>query len=343
MRTPAPKTFKVLFCCAFIACSDASTAVDSGADEDLGASDAGTQADAGLSDLGSTDMGSADAGTMGVAGLALLEQLSGLWSGPVTQTPLGSFAFMNVDFRPASEQVIFGRVEIDQDNALRFAFSIETHDGEDVLTYRNGGFFLGLMRDDRAKLIEIDAAQERYRFCHVERGCDYVEATYDFEGPTSMTFDVLVNGSPHVHWEANLLEPRVLEADYLSTWESQGPGTAPLPTLPSLDVTVAWTGPLMADAPVWLLLSNSGCGVAGCNTTRTVRAIASAGATSAVVSVQEIHAAQYKGLAVLDRNNNLEAILRPDSGDGVTQPDRIIDVAADGTNEANLSIVFDLP
>ena len=48
-----------------------------------------------------------------VAGLELLPRLAGLWSGPATMTPLGTFPLMNMDLRAASGQVLFARADLD--------------------------------------------------------------------------------------------------------------------------------------------------------------------------------------------------------------------------------------
>ena len=296
--------------------------------------------DAGL-DAGQLDSGT-DGGTTidPPQGLALLERLAGLWSGPATQTPLGNFAMMNVDFRAATDQFMFGRVDLDEDNALRFGFSLETH-GTDVLTYRNGGYFLGLLRDDRTKLVEHDETAMTWRFCHVDRGCDYIDAVYDFEADDRLIFDVMVMGQQHVYWDARRLETRELSPGFIDGLETQALG--PFPAMPNLRATVTWSQPLASSAPVWVVLSASGCSVAGCNISRHIRTIANAGATSAEIFLEQVHAGDYKILAVVDRNANLDQIQRPDSGDGVSFPDTNISIASSGDTNTSVSIVFDLP
>ncbi|MFU8806241.1 MAG: hypothetical protein ACNA8W_20685, partial [Bradymonadaceae bacterium] len=55
-----------------------------------------------------------------VTGISLMEKFAGLWSGPVTGTPLGAFATMHMDMRPVDEgQQIFSRSDVDADNGLR--------------------------------------------------------------------------------------------------------------------------------------------------------------------------------------------------------------------------------
>lgn len=281
--------------------------------------------------------------TASIAGLELLERLAGLWSGPATRTPLGDFRMMNVDFAAASDQFVFGRVDLDADNALRFGFSVETHAGRDALTYRNGGYFLGLLRDDRTKLMSYDAAEDSYRFCHVERGCEYIDAVYDFETDDHLIFDVFVRGAQHVYWDARRTEAGTLPASFTENLSTQGQGDAPFPPMPSLRVTVTFAA-LSAETPVWIVLSRQECSLAGgCNVARTLKTIAPAGATSAELVVEQLHAAEYQAIAVVDRNANLEVVARPDSGDGVSLPNTPVTVAPNGASTLSLRIIIDVP
>ena len=303
------------------------------------------------SDAGPLDGSSDDAGTTDDAGtnddpplgLALFGRLAGLWSGPATQTPLGNFTMMNVDFRAATDQFMFGRVDVDESNALRFGFSLETHGGKDVLTYRNGGYFLGLQRDDRTELVEHDEAALTWRFCHVEQGCSYIDALYDFEAEDRLIFDVMVRGEQHVYWDARRLETREIPPDFAEGLVTQGTGTAPFPEMPGLRTTVSWSAPLTAQAPVWMVLSVSDCSPTSCVISRQLRAIAPAGATSVELFLEQVHPGDYKVLAVLDRNANLDQTLAPDSGDGVSLPNSSLTIAVNGETTTSVPIVFDLP
>ena len=301
--------------------------------------------DAGLA----LDGGPGDGGVSGDGGLvanddgrSLFGRLAGLWSGPATQTRLGNFPLMNVDFRPVNGQVLFGRVDLDEANALRFAFSIETHNGQERLIYRNGGYFLGILRDDRTELLEVDQPEERYHFCHLTRGCDYTDVIFDFDGPERLHFRVLVRGQVHVDWQATRLEERPLAPGFVEGLESQGRGEAPIPTMPTLEVTTRWAGALVAPAPVWLIVSASGCSLNSCVQSRQLRAVAPAGATQVNLRLREIHAAGYEVLVVLDRNGDLAVTQSPGSGDGLSFP-QAITVAATGTTAVTAAIAFDLP
>ncbi|MEW5848224.1 MAG: hypothetical protein AB2A00_05390 [Myxococcota bacterium] len=294
--------------------------------------------------------GSSSSGGGGAVGTSLLPRLVGLWSGPATQTPLGDFQMMNVDFRAADEHTLFGRVDLDADNNLRFAFNVETHGGKDVLTYRNGGYFLGILRDTRTELVEHDEASGTWRFCAVSGGCDYLDALYDFDGPDHLVFDVKVrlrnstSKTQHVLWDAQRVETRELAEPFPVDLTSQGTGNAPFPPMPTLAVTVGWGSALTSEAQVWVLLSTQDCSLGGaCNISRSLRAVAPAGATSATLTFEQIHAGSYKVNATLDRNNNMQTTLFPDSGDGVGAPNRAITVNAQGASTASTSILYTLP
>src|SRR4051812_36191878 len=111
----------VLFAFVASACSDsnrddnparadaaiADSALDGGVELD-----SGNDADGGTSDASSDADGSANA----VDGVDLFERLAGLWSGPATRTRLGDFSMMNVDFRAPTDQFMFGRVDLDEEN-----------------------------------------------------------------------------------------------------------------------------------------------------------------------------------------------------------------------------------
>lgn len=322
----------LLFLCVACGESDRSTPSDAGT-----FSDADVVSDAGILPE--------DGGTNPEPdGLDLLPRLAGLWSGPATRTPLGDFRMMNVDFAAASDQFVFARVDLDAENALRFGFSVETHGGADVLTYRNGGYFLGLLRDDRTQLVEHDASAETYRFCHVDRGCDYIDAVYDFEGPDRVVFDVFVRGNQHVYWDARRIEAGALPPKFTDNLATQGTGDAPFPAMPSLRMNIVFPSALATETPVWLVLSRSDCSITGgCKISRHIRAIAAAGSNSAEIILDQLHAGEYRALAVIDRNHNLETIGTPDSGDGISIPNTRLTIGENGETSSSLNIAVNIP
>lgn len=280
-------------------------------------------------------------GEQGVAGIELTQRLAGLWSGPATMTPLGSFPLMNMDFRAASGRVLFGRVDLDAANNLRFAFEIEDHGSGPVLVYRNGGYFLGILRDSRAVLVEHDAST--WRFCSASaQGCEYIDARFMFEGDDKVVLDVDVKGKQHVYWEATREEKRALPQPFPVDLEPEAVD-APFPTMPALRVTVSWLEPLAQDGEVWVIATTTPCDAQfNCTHSRSLRAAATAGATSATLLLEQVHAGDYQLTAVLDRNGNMAQTLFPDDGDGVSIPNKAAEVAPTGETEVKLTIAIDL-
>ncbi len=275
------------------------------------------------------------------ANQAFIDRLRGLWVAPVTSwTSVGSFPTMNMDIRREGE-TMFARVDLDADNSLRFGFALEEHDGRTVLVYRNGGQFLGFDRDSRTELIESDLAQPSWRFCAIAGGCGYIDATFSFAGDSAFTLDVKVMGRDHIHWEAQRREERPL-TDGLTLGDPL-PGDAPFPDMPTLEVEVSWSEPLAEPADAWVILSTTDCGfTAACVPSRFQRITAEAGATSATLVLEQIHAGQYSANAMLDRNGNLAGTLFPDAGDSVAFPDQAVLVAPKGVTSAEIVLVTEL-
>ncbi len=288
--------------------------------------------------------GPADSGTIptGVPGTSLLTRLAGAWSGPCVNTLLGDFPRMVMDFRAADDRTLFARVDLDADNALRMAFFVETHEGADVVVFRNGGLFMGLSRDTRTRLVEVDEARGLYRFCAIQGGCAYNEATFTFSAPDRMVLAVTVRGQTHLRWSPSRLETRTTPAPFPAAG-SVGTGTAPFPPLPSVAGTVRWSGALAADADVWIVLATQDCSFTSCIVSRHHLAHARTGDTQATLTLDQVHPGEYKVLAFLDRDRNVGTTLAPDSGDGVAAPNQALTVGPSGTTALSSTIVFDLP
>lgn len=317
-------------------------------DDEVGASEAGSGESGSGTAEGDSDTDSTTGGAPELVGLELMTRLAGLWSGPATMTPLGTFEPMNMDLRAADGHVLFSRADLDEANSLRFAFSIETIAGEDVLVYRNGGYFQGVLRDSRTALVEhvpIDAqGVGSWRFCSIlAQGCDYIDARFEFDGPDQLVFDVKVMGEQHVYWLAERLETRELPEPFPADQSSQGSGDAPFPAMPTLRTTVSWQDPLTEPADVWVFLSVYDCPLMGiCEFSRSLRATAEAGATSVELVHDQIHAGAYRGNAVLDRDRNLESTLFPGNGDAVTLPNQAVEIAAQGESTVELFTIVEL-
>ena len=269
-----------------------------------------------------------------------LSEIFGLWSGPAAQTPVGSIPMMNVDFRPMGEDFVWGRVDIDPENALRFGYAFETHAGKDQPIYRNGGYFQGMLRDDRA-VLEVDGGRS-WRFCHLEQGCGYIDATYSFFGDDALVFDVKVMGAPHVLWNATRIEERDVPGAFLDGLDTFGTGNVPLPAMPELLVTVTWSAPLATAAQVWGALSVESCSFGSCAISRHTRTLVAMGTTSAELSFPEVHSGDYLLNVVLDRNSNIEQSFAPDSGDGIGTPNRPVSITPSGETLSSTTIVLDV-
>jgi hypothetical protein len=305
----------------------------------------GPQTDDGATDGATAAQTETDGGTgepVDDAQLELVQRLGGLWVAPVTSwSSAGSFPTMNMDMRPADDRVLFSRVDLDADNALRFAFSHEVHDGQSVLVFRNGGLFQGVVRDTRTRLVEHDPDAETWRFCAIAGGCMYVDAVFDFQGDDAFTLEVKVLGMDHVRWSPTRREDR--DAAPLADAEPND-ADAPFPDMPSARLELTWTEPLEHETEAWVILTTTDCGFApgSCTPSRFMRTIAPAGATQAQLVLDQLHSGAYKVNAVLDRNGNLASTLFPDSGDTVSLPNRSLDVAPQGETTATFAITIDL-
>ena len=329
--------------CLLMACGDAGDASTSAASTTAAAStgDTPTSGETGSSSTGSAT--TATTGTDGAVGLELLPRLAGLWSGPVTMTPLGTFARMNVDMRAASGEVLFGRVDLDAGNSLRFAFEIEAPEGEPTLVYRNGGYFIGLLRDSRTRLIEHDAAAGTWRFCSTgPQGCDYIDARWAFAGADALIFDVKVKGKQHVYWDARRSEARTLPDPFPADTTPQA-SDAPFPPMPTLTIDVSWADALAVDGAVWVILTTMDCDLQfKCTHSRSLKKGAPTGSTAATLTLEQIHPGPYKLNVILDRNGNLATTLYPDKGDGIGGLNQALTVDPSGETNVKATIALTL-
>lgn len=280
----------------------------------------------------------------GDAALAFLNALPGLWIAPVTSmTSVGDFPIMAMDIRPADDRTLLSRVDLDAGNNLRFAFAIEEHDGAPVLVFRNGGDFLGILRDTRTALVEHDPAAQTWRFCAIGGGCDYVDAVFTLETPERLVLTATVLGRPHMHWEGVLREERPLDGEFPYD-PAPGSTSDPFPTMPTLRVTLTWTSPTAAAVDAWIVLSTTDCGFApgSCQPSRFIRTTVEPGSTSAELVLEQIHAGDYQANAFLDNNGNLAGTLFPDAGDLVSIPNHDIEVAPAGESTAAIALLVEL-
>jgi hypothetical protein len=303
------------------------------------ADDTGTSSSGGSDGLDSTGEPPADD-----AALAFLNALPGLWVAPVTSmTSVGDFPIMAMDIRAADDRTLFSRVDLDGANNLRFAFAIEEHDGAPVLVFRNGGYFLGLLRDTRTTLVEHDPQAQTWRFCAIGGGCDYVDALFTLETPERLVLTATVLGRPHMHWEGVLREERPLDGEFPYD-SAPGASDDPFPTMPTLRVTLSWTEPTAEAVDAWVVLSTTDCNLVpgSCQPSRFIRTTVAAGSTSAELLLEQIHNGDYQANAFLDNNGNLAGTLFPDSGDLVSIPNTDVEVAPAGESTAEIPLLVEL-
>lgn len=266
-------------------------------------------------------------------------RLPGLWVAPVSSTTsAGDFPTMNMDIRVAGE-TLFSRVDLDGANSLRFGFEQEAPEGVDELVFRNGGEFLGILRDTRTVLEEVSDDRTTWRFCARFGGCAYVNATFEF-GVETLRLEADVMGMRHVEWMAMRREARPTMASDLPSAVVEA--DADFPPLPTLSVDVSWTTPLSEPGDVWVVLSTTPCGVdpgQNCVPSRFIHVTALEGSIHAALSIEQIHPGPYFANVVLDRNQNLVgAGLFPDAADGVALPDTAATVS-DG-KDASLDVAI---
>jgi hypothetical protein len=296
-----------------------------------------------------------------VAGMALFGRMAGLWGGQAAQTPLGSFPEMYMDFRAADSEWLFGRVDLNATNSLRYGFAIEDIAGQPTVVYRNGGFFQATLRDLTTQLVDFDDTAGTYHFCAGEQicmyvngtcvpeqgGCGFVDALFTFNAPDQMVFNAHVNGQEHLIWTTTRKETRTLPAPFPDD-TSPVAADAGWPAMPQLSVRVTWTTALAAATDVWVILSDTPCASSGsatftCTPSRSISASAAAGATSVTVLFDQIHTGSYNAVALLDISGGFSVTLAPEPGDGVSNPSASIVVPASGEGTATLPIVFYVP
>lgn len=331
------KPLVLISVCLIMACPATQATPDAASPlADAGTPDAGADGGSSPSDAGVAPDG-------GVAGLSLMTRLTGLWTGPARMTPLGDFPLMVMDFRPVGDRFLFGQADMDASNNLRFGFSIETYDGADVLAYRNGGLFGGVLRDSRTRLVEADEAQGRYRFCSVTQGCGYIDATFRFSSADDLVFDTLVKGRQHVFWTARRKETRSTPSPFPATLTSMGDGSTPWPAMASVQATVRWLTPLAQPGSVWVMLTTTNCAPTfACQASRSMKLDVAAAASSATISIPAVHAGDYKITAVVDRQKQFGTRLAPSSGDSIAV-DQPLTVPTAGQATADVLAAYTVP
>ncbi|MHB8419274.1 MAG: hypothetical protein ACYDCL_14450 [Myxococcales bacterium] len=317
----------------------------------LGACGSPTPGDGGPADAG------AGGGDAGVAGLGLFARLKGVWSGQAGQTPLGSFPQITMDYQAEGGSWLFGRVDLDAQDSLRYGFAVEDISGAPTLVFRNGGYFQGMLRDTTLVLVGADESAGSYHFCAQPNACLYVngscieetgacgfvDALFTFNGSDQLVFNAHVNGQEHEVWTATRVEQRQLPSPF-------PPEAAPLPSdtdwppMPQLSVTVTWASPLQGATDVWVILSDTPCASGSCTPLRALSTQAPAGATSASLTFDQIHPGAYDANALVDLSGSFGVSLSPSPGDLISvPPDQPVTVAAQGPETLSLSASYPFP
>ena len=321
------------------------TADESGDDDDDDDDDDNTGDDDDDDNTGDDDDDDDDDDDQAAAVEAFMQRLPGLWTAPVMSgTSVGDLPLMNMDVRPADDRTLFARVDLDAENSLRFAFAVEEDaSGEPALVFRNGGYFLGILRDSRTTLQSYDDETGVFRFCSVTGGCDYVEAVFVAPGDDTLTLEVQVMGMFHIHWSPQRAEPRELDGAFPYD-DTPGSMEDPFPTMPILEATLTLPEPASGGEQAWILLFTESCPlmVGQCVPSRFLRAPVDAGEDEVVLGLDQIHPGEYFALAILDRDGDLEQSLLPDTEDAVSLPNIPITVAPRGTSEATIDIMIEL-
>lgn len=233
---------------------------------------------------------------------AFSQRLGGLWEGPATQTVLGDFPIMIMDFRPVEDSWVFGRVDLDSGNNLRFLFDVEDIGGETQLVYRNGGYFQDQFRDSRTVVVEAQPENGYFRFCSAPRGCSYIDAVFNFTSADRLEFDATVNEETHVVWNATRRVENVVGATFpADDVITEG---ADFPAMPRAEVTATFPEPA-AQVNLFVSLATEDCTVAtlaSCSFSRTYVQSIGPGETTATVPFEQLHAGTYQAVAVVDQD-----------------------------------------
>ncbi|HAP68272.1 MAG TPA: hypothetical protein DCR04_00870 [Flavobacteriales bacterium] len=156
-----------------------------------------------------------------VTGYGILEQLPGIWNGPVSSpTPLGSFPEWIVDFRPISTAQVSAKNELDSLNDIFMSFFVVKHDCSYKVAFRNGGGFAGLTRNSYMIIDSVDetASNSFYRFVDPVSGGNrvYTDVTFKQDSLIMVTYtnqyNTLSHPSIHMHWRASLRDASSAEA-----------------------------------------------------------------------------------------------------------------------------------
>jgi hypothetical protein len=154
-------------------------------------------------------------------GYAILEQLKGIWNGPVTSTTaLGSYPEWIVDFRPISASQISAKNELDTLNDIHLSFFIAKYKGAYRMCFRNGGSFGGLTRVSYFLVDSVAASAGRsyYRFSEVVKGANraYTEVVFSQDSlyikSYTNNYNTQGQATLHMEWSAQRQDTTACQA-----------------------------------------------------------------------------------------------------------------------------------
>jgi hypothetical protein len=203
-------------------------------------------------------------------------------------------------------------------STIRWWLWRDENDG--AIRLENGGLFAGSFRSDGCHAVE--ASPDRCRFCADDGGCAHIDARFDVLAADALTLTItitiVVDGQPHVTWQADRVEPRPAA----SLVDSNGAA----PTLPSMQVNATFQA---AGADAWLVLTATPCGFTfSCSPSRSFRQQLTAGAVSTSFTMQEVHPGDSFAVLIVDNNGNFATAPFPDGSDRVVVPDQAVTIGA---------------
>lgn len=150
-------------------------------------------------------------------GYHLLNQLPGIWNGPVSSTTaLGGYMEWIVDFRPISQNQISAKNELDSLNDINMSFFIALYNNQYHVCFRNGGSFNGMQRISYflCDSVNESTGENYYRFVELKTGINraYAEVWFRNNGDSLIlkTYTNVYNTLPaptlHMTWSAKLMD-----------------------------------------------------------------------------------------------------------------------------------------
>jgi hypothetical protein len=312
-------------------------------------------------------------------GFGVLEKVVGIWNGPVTSTtPLGGYPEWIVDFRPIAASQVSAKNELDTHNDIHMSFFVARYKGSYRVAFRNGGMFGGQTRVSYflADSVSETTTQSYYRFSEVVRGADraFTEVIRRQDSlivrSSTNRYNMQATSSPHMEWRARLQDltaseaavaahdfPRkVLTLDLTEpledrteaifyTFSDGDPYTEQQqPYLGQAAVTYTFAGGFTPDPArkVFIVITTQPL-ISGFNFDISAMRYRSRyvllDATEGAFTFNYMHPGSYYAYAIYDADGSGGL----SSGDRVSAANTALNLAAEGSGSASLSINFTIP